>query len=106
MRIYKNIQLAKSVMTFKTGAVLDVLGKVQKVVKRDGGMKLVIEPSAAPGFVVFADCFGDVETIKARKVRKGSVVSVRGRFASYGAMAVCLTDCRLMPEGKLEQVRT
>ncbi len=96
----------KSVLPFKIGAVLDVSGKIQKVVRRDGLCKLVIEPENAPEFVVFANCSGDVETVRARKIRKGTSVSVRGRFASYGSKAICLIDCRLMPEGNLEQLRT
>jgi hypothetical protein len=104
MRMRENINLVKSVMAFKVGAVLKVAGRVQKVVKRDGQCKLVIKPESAPEFVVFADCISDAETVRARKIRKGSLVSVRGSFASYGSQAVCLIDCRLMAEGKLKQV--
>ena len=100
MRIRIYSPLVKSTMPFAVGAVLDIIGKVQKVVRRDGQCKLVIEPGNAPGFVVFADCFYDAEIVINRKIRKGSAVSVRGRFASYGARAVCLSDCRLMPEVK------
>jgi primosomal replication protein N len=78
------------------GAVVEVSGTVQKRVKRDGQCKLVIQPGASvPGFVVFADCRSDAETVTARKIRKGSVVSVRGKFSTFGAVAVCLVDCRL-----------
>ncbi len=87
---------AKSVLPFKVGAVLDIAGKVQKVVKRDGQCKLVIEPGDVPGFVVFADCLSDVETVTNSKIRKGSGVSVRGKFQTFGAAAVCLSDCRLI----------
>jgi hypothetical protein len=86
---------AKSVLPFVVGAILDIAGKVQKVVKRDGQCKLVIEPGNAPGFVVFADCTSDADTVRNSKIRKGSLVSVRGKFQSYGAAAVCLSDCRL-----------
>lgn len=95
MRIRENIKLVKTVFPFKVGAVLKVAGKVQKVVKRDGQCKLVIEPESAPEFVVFADCISDAETVRARKIRKGSPVSVRGEFRSYGNRAVCLSDCRI-----------
>jgi hypothetical protein len=83
-------------LPFVVGAVLDIAGTVQKVVKRDGQCKLVIEPVNAPGFVVFADCPGELENFGKLSIRKGSFVSVRGRFASYGVRAVCLTDCRLI----------
>jgi hypothetical protein len=79
------------------GAAVDISGKVQKRVKRDGQCKLVIEPGASvPGFVVFADCQPDAEKVRARKIRKGSSVSVRGKFQTFGAAAVCLSDCRLI----------
>ena len=89
----------KSVLPFVVGAVLDIAGKVQKVVKRDGQCKLVIEPGNAPGFVVFADCTSDADTVRNSKIRKGSSVAVRGKFQSYGAAAVCLSDCQLLPIG-------
>ncbi len=92
------IKQVKSVLPFAVGAVLDIAGKVQKVVKRDGQCKLVIEPGDVPGFVVFADCQPDAEKIKARKIRKGSFVLVRGRLHSFGGRAVCLSDCRLQGE--------
>ncbi len=82
----------KSVLPFKIGAVVELAGKVTKRVRREGECKLVIEPGDVPGFVVFADCTSDAETINARKIRKGSLVSVRGKFQSFGASAVCLSD--------------
>ncbi len=87
---------AKSVLPFVVGAILDIAGKVQKVVKRDGQCKLVIEPGNAPGFVVFADCPGELENLSKLNIRKGSPVSVRGKFETFGAAAVCLSDCRLI----------
>jgi primosomal replication protein N len=96
----------KSVLPFKVGAVVELTGKVTKRVRREGECKLVIEPGDVPGFVVFADCTSDAETVRNSKIRKGSLVSVRGKFLSYGSKAVCLSDCRLMPEGNLEQLGT
>jgi hypothetical protein len=77
------------------GAAVDVSGKVLKMVKREGECKLVIEPGDVPGFVVFADCLNDAERVRKGKIRKGSLVSVRGKFQSFGWAAVCLSDCRL-----------
>jgi hypothetical protein len=78
------------------GAVVEVSGTVRKRVKRAGECKLVIEPGASvPGFVVFADCLNDAERVRNGKFRKGSAVSVRGKFSTFGAAAVCLVDCRL-----------
>jgi primosomal replication protein N len=87
---------ARLKLSFAVGSLLEVSGKVQKCAKREGLCRLVIEPGASvPGFVVFADCLADLEKVKARKIRKGSFVSVCGKLATFGAVAVCLSDCRL-----------
>jgi hypothetical protein len=90
------VSKAREDLSELVGAVVEVSGTVQKRVRREGECKLVIEPGASvPGFVVFADCWSDAEKVRARKVRKGSLVSVRGKFETFGALAACLTDCRL-----------
>jgi hypothetical protein len=87
---------ARLKLSFAVGSLLEVSGKVLKCAKREGVCRLVIEPGAdVPGFVCFADCLSDAETVKARKIRKGSLVSVKGKLQSFGASAVCLSDCRL-----------
>jgi hypothetical protein len=86
----------KSVLTFKVGAVVELTGKVTKRVRREGECKLVIELGEVPGFVVFADFTSDADTVRNSKIRKGSPVSVRGKFQSYGASAVCLSDCQIV----------
>ncbi len=93
-----DVRLARADLSQLVGAVLDISGKVQKVVKRDGQFKLVIEPGDCPGFVVFADCLSDAETVISRKIRKGSPVRVKGKLQTFGASAVCLSDCRLLAE--------
>ncbi len=90
-----DIETARKSLAFAVGASVDVSGKVQKRVKRDGQCKLVIEPGDVPGFIVFADCLSDAETVIKRKIRKGSSVRVKGKFQTFGALAVCLSDCRL-----------
>ncbi len=95
----------KSILPFKIGAVLDIAGKCQKVVKRNGLCKLVIQPENAPDFIVFANCSSDAETVRSSKIRKGSSVLVRGRFASYGSKAVCLIDCKLQQVETFAEVR-
>jgi hypothetical protein len=87
---------ARDSLSQLVGAVVEVSGTVQKVVKRDGQCKLVIQPGDVPGFVVFADCQPDADTVRNSKIRKGSPVSVRGKFETFGAAAVCLSDCRLI----------
>jgi len=91
-----DVRSARSALSFASGAVLDVSGKVQKVVKRDGQYKLVIEPGDVPGFIVFADCLPDAENLRKPQIRKGSLVSVRGALQSFGWSAVCLVGCRLL----------
>jgi hypothetical protein len=86
----------KSVLPFKIGAVVELAGKVTKRVWREGKCKLVIEPGDVPGFVVFADCPGELENLTKLNIWKGSSVSVRGKFETFGASAVCLSDCRLI----------
>ncbi len=91
-----DVATARRSLSQLVGAVVEVSGKVRKRVRREGECKLVIEPGASvPGFVVFADCEADAETVRNSKIRKGSVVSVRGKFQTFGAVAVCLSDCRL-----------
>ncbi len=94
------VESARSALAFALGSVLDVGGKVQKVVKRDGLCRLVIESDNAAGFVIFADCTSDAETVRNSKIRKGSLASVRGRLHSFGGRAVCLSDCRLQGNSK------
>jgi hypothetical protein len=91
-----DVVTARRSLSAVVGAVLEVSGKVQKRVKRDEQCKLVIEPGDVPGFVVFADCPGELENLTKLNIRKGSLVSVRGKFQTFGASAVCLSDCRLI----------
>jgi hypothetical protein len=90
-----DVATARENLSKLVNSVVEVSGTVRKRVKRDGQCKLVIEPGTSPGFVVFADCWSDAETVRNSKIRKGSSVSVRGKFSTFGALAVCLSDCRL-----------
>jgi hypothetical protein len=93
-----DIETARKSLAFAVGASVDISGTVQKLVKREGQCKLVIEPGVSvPGFVVFADCRTDEKAVISRKIRKGSFVSIRGKFQTFGASAVCLSGCRLKP---------
>ncbi len=87
---------ARADLSQLVGVVVEVSGMVQKRVKRNGECKLVIRSGDVPNLIVFADCRVDVAEVEARKIRKGSVVSVRGKFSTFGAAAVCLSDCRLI----------
>jgi hypothetical protein len=100
-----DVLTARGNLSQLVNSAVEVSGKVQKRVKRDGQCKLVIEPGDVPGFVVFADCQTDAAKVTARKIRKGSLVSVRGKFQTFGALAVCLSDCRLQGNSKEKQQR-
>jgi hypothetical protein len=91
-----DVAMARENLSQLVNSAVEVSGTVQKRVKRDGQCKLVIEPGDVPGFVVFADCQPDAAKVTARKIRKGSRVAVRGKFQTFGAAAVCLSDCRLL----------
>jgi hypothetical protein len=91
-----DVSTARANLSQLVGAAVEVSGKVQKRVRREGECKLVIEPDDESGFVVFADCRSDAETVSNSKIRKGSLVAVRGKFQSFGTSAVCLSDCRLI----------
>jgi hypothetical protein len=92
-----DVQSARDSLSQLVNSAVEVSGKVQKRVKRDGQCKLVIEPDASvSGFVVFADCGADADTVRNSKIRKGSSVRVKGKFQTFGAVAVCLSDCRLI----------
>jgi hypothetical protein len=95
-----DVQTARESLSQLVGAVMEVSGKVQKRVKRDGQCKLIIEPGDVPGFVVFADCRTDAETVTNSKIRKGSSVRVKGKLLTFGASAVCMSDCRLQGNNK------
>jgi hypothetical protein len=91
-----DVATARENLSELVNSVVEVSGTVQKRVKRDGQCKLVIQPGDVPGFIVFADCQPDAGEVEARKIRKGSLVSVRGKFQTFGASAVCLSDCRIV----------
>jgi primosomal replication protein N len=90
-----DVLTARDRLSAVVGSAVDISGTVQKVVKRNGQCKLVIQPGDVPGFVVFADCLSDAETVIKRKIRKGSSVRVKGKFQTFGAAAVNLSGCRL-----------
>jgi hypothetical protein len=89
-----DIETARNSLAFAVGATVSASGIVQKVVKRNGACKLVIAPDNVK-LTVFADCLTDAETVISRKIRKNSNVSITGKLQSFGALSVCLDNCRL-----------
>ncbi len=105
-----DVREARLSLSSATGAAVNVSGRVRKIVRRDERCGLVIEPgdrNEPGGLIIFADCKKDAKTVKARKIRKGSLVLIRGKFSTFGTSAVCLSDCRLrIPEGELQMDNT
>jgi predicted thioesterase len=89
-----DIETARHSLAFAVGATLTITGRVEKRVKRNEQCKLVINPDNA-AMRVIADCKSDEQTVISRKIRKKSKVSITGKLLSFGASAVCLSDCRL-----------
>lgn len=103
VRRLSDLNAARLELAFAVGVILEVSGTVRKVVKRDGSSKLVVEPGDVPGFVVFADCPGELEANDNQLypiIRKGSRVTVRGSLLTFGAAVVCLSDCRTQGKSK------
>jgi hypothetical protein len=90
-----DVATARVSLSQLVNSAVEISGTVRKRVKRDGQCKLVIQPGDVPNLIVFADCLVDAAEVEARKIRKGSFVSVRGKFETFGAVAVCLVDCQL-----------
>lgn len=108
VRRLSDVEAARSVLPFAVGAVLIVSGRVEKVVKRDGQCKLVIESGEVSGFFIFADCPGELENLTKLHIRRNSRVTVRGSLVSFGNRAINLSACRcsVAVGAKLEQVGT
>ncbi len=89
-----DLQTARDSLVFAVGATVGASGVVLKRVKRNEQCKLVIAPDNVQ-LTVFADCKSDEQRVISRKIRKNSKVSIIGKLQTFGASAVCLSDCRL-----------
>jgi DNA-binding GntR family transcriptional regulator len=89
-----DIEAARNSLAFAVGAAVGASGVVLKRVKRNEQCKLVIAPDNVQ-LTVFADCKSDEQRVISRKIRKNSKVSIIGKLQTFGASAVCLSDCRL-----------
>jgi hypothetical protein len=104
-----NVLEARLRLSDKVGASLTVRGRVEKVARREDKLKLLVEAFGLPSrIMVIADFNDEAEKTHVReaKIRKSSTVSVQGKLTSFGALAVCLSDCRLnnfgVDSGKLK----
>lgn len=93
---------ARAQLAKHDGAEVMLSGTVAKKMTRHEHLKLFIKPNEGK-LMVFAEFSdeGEAEKIKQAKIRKGSGVSLTGRFSSAGYFAVCLTACRF--RGKVKK---
>lgn len=92
-----DLPAARQILSSRIGAGLCFEGKIEKVVNRDG-LKLCIKPcntSDGEQMDIFADFTNEAsrEQVLQKKIRKGSQVSITGKFQTFGLKAVNLTDC-------------
>jgi DNA-binding GntR family transcriptional regulator len=90
-----DLQTARDSLAFAIGATVGASGVVLKRVKRNEQCKLVIAPDNVQ-LTVFADIKADEQTVITRKIRKNSKVSITGKLQTFGASAVCLSNCHLV----------
>jgi hypothetical protein len=83
------------------GAALSITGKVEKLIKRHGGVRLFVKPdqpeSEARCMMIFAEFDGVAEQERVIKagIRKNSMVSFTGKFQTFGGAAVNINGCFL-----------
>lgn len=89
---------AREILYDSIGAQLDIEGVIEKVIKRDGGMKLMVKPhGVSKPLMIFAEFTDEKERekIKQNKFRKGSKVSINGDFRTAGYCAATINNCRV-----------
>lgn len=89
---------AREILYDRIGVSLSVDGVIEKVIKRDGGLKIYFKPNGlAEGktFMVFAEFTDEKERekVKASKLRKGSKIAITGDFRTAGQSAATMENC-------------
>lgn len=101
------LSAAREALYESKDAVLFLSATVLKVARRDG-LKLHLQVNTEPSsrrmeaHAVFTD-EKEIEKVKELKIKKGSHVSISGKFQTCGDSAICLTDCRITENGNLIQ---
>lgn len=96
-----NLAEARARLSQLTGASLSIEGKVEKVSKRSDAVKLFVSPNRESEperrMMIFAEFTREAQQVKVveAKIRKGSPVSISGRFQTVGDSAVTMYDCLL-----------
>jgi hypothetical protein len=87
-----DVHQARESLAFAIGSRVEVVGRVMKVVTRNGQSKLFIQPFGE-SLTVFADCSNEVDTVGTLK--RGAKVKIIGKLAAFGLHSANLSDCRL-----------
>lgn len=92
---------ARAILYVHIGASLSIKGMIEKVIKRNGGLKFYVKPDGLPeskSFMIFADFTDEKEREKVRvsKTRKGSKVAITGDFRTAGYCAATMDNCRMI----------
>ena len=87
---------ARALLADYTGAQLKVSGTILKLVKRDG-LKLIVKAETSNrSFEILATMTAaEGKKVVDAKIRKNSVITVTGKFASFGSCAIVINDCTL-----------
>lgn len=72
-----------------TGARITVSGKIEKIIKRGGQIKLLIQAEMK----VICDFSEKADFLL--HIKKGQTVSVSGNFQSFGFESICLDKCQV-----------
>jgi len=91
----RSVSDARAILYDRIGAALSVAATVEKTIRRDGSLKLLLRNS---NYLIFAD-FNDLREqnkVKARKVKKGSKVAITGDFRTAGYCALTMNNARLI----------
>lgn len=95
---FKEITDAREKLSVAVGAKMEIVGKVEKVIKRHGGLRFFVQPHGEKPLMIFAEISPEWEIARAEmlKLRKGSEISLVGGLQSFGTGAVCLNECSLL----------
>lgn len=89
-------QARKDIAPF-VGSRLVSSGKITKISRRDGKIKLLIQSESIK---IFADFRTNADFLF--QVGRGQTVAVSGKFLSFGSEAICLSQCILI-KGEIEK---
>lgn len=75
------------------GLIVRIHGVIFKVIRRDGCLRLVVDSERLRAFANF-----ETDVFKEHSLRKGKIVTVEGKITFIGSSAICLSDCKIIPD--------